>query len=199
MTKGKWKRAKVNTITSKHAKKSPSKHDLEINGNTVFPKPLTFSHMHTLSLSRSSRFWLTFPCAPTAKQPQDRDKQNNTQTNDKFTTSQTSVYRSGRGQRIKRKTVREVRCVSFQVLQGHLVAEQYRQVLLTDGVFPNGQGNCYSAMAEVLNAALVRYLLALICSWSLLYISRTEKQRYESFVMNVSVFLKSNVSTKYEA
>lgn len=109
----------------------------------------SFSHMHTLSLSRSTRFWLTFPCSPTAKQPQDRDKQKNTQTNDNFTTSQTSVYRSGQGQRIKRKTVREVRCVSFQVLQGHLVAEQYHRVLPTDNVFPNGQGDCSSAMAAL--------------------------------------------------
>lgn len=109
----------------------------------------SFSHMHTLSLLRSSCFWLTFPCSPTAKQPQDRDKQKNTQTNDKFTTSQTSVYRSGRGQRIKRKTVREVRRVSFQVLQGHLVAAQYRHVLPTDSVFPHVRVTGPSAMAAL--------------------------------------------------
>lgn len=38
-------------------------------------------------------------------------------------TSQTSVYRSGRGQQIKRKTPSEVKSVSFQVLWSHLVAE----------------------------------------------------------------------------
>lgn len=50
---------------------------------------ISFSHMHTLSLSKSSRFWLTSPCSHRAKQPQDREKQKNTQTNDKFMTSQT--------------------------------------------------------------------------------------------------------------
>lgn len=95
----------------------------------------SFSHMYTLSLSRSSRFWLTFPCSPWAKPPQDREKQKNTQTNDKFTTSQTSVSRSGWGQWIKRKTVREVKRVSFQTLWRHPVA---------DMVY-----SCYSAMADL--------------------------------------------------
>lgn len=126
--------------------------------------------MHTLSLSRSSCFWLTSPCSPKAKQPQNREKQKNTQTNGKFMTSQTSVDRSGRGQRIKRKTPNEVKRVSFQVLWSHLVAVQTSSL----HVFCYDQGECYFvklfssiSSSVVLDAACyscVAYLLALICS-----------------------------------
>lgn len=69
-------------------------------------------------------------------------------TNDKFMTSQTSVYRTGQGQRIKRKTPSEVKCVSFQVLWSHLVVEP-NFILATDPYM-------YSAMIKM-NVILQSY------------------------------------------
>lgn len=129
MTTGKWKHTKVKRSTSKHTQEKALSDTtqgslaIQYSPNKLL-QCISFSHMHKHSLFRSSRFWLTSPCSPRAKQPQDREKQKNTQTNDKFMTSQTSVYRSGRGQRIKRKTLSEAKCASFQVLWSNLVAEQ---------------------------------------------------------------------------
>lgn len=140
----------VKTSTSKHTQERPIQTQLWDHWQYSIPQTCysNASFSHTFSLSRSSCFWLTSPCSPRAKQPQDREKQKNTQTNDKFTTSQTSVYRSGRGQRIKRKTPSEVKCVSFQVLWSHLVAEQ--SFLLTTDPY------MYSAMIKV-NVVLQSY------------------------------------------
>lgn len=141
------------TSTHTHTQEKSIQIQLGDHWQYSIPQPrhtnASFSHMCTRSPSRSSRFWLTFPCSPRAKQPRDGEKQKHTQANDKFTTSQTSVYRSGRGQCRKRKTAEEVKRASFRALWRRLVAEG---------------GTAALHYSIVLNAALVRYLLALICS-----------------------------------